>query len=141
MCCVIWRETRAACSHKTCAFTAVFDGGFDFNGGHAAAMGYPNIAIFVPMEFIVDDFRIPNSHENRKKQVEIPSSIKKPRRYKLACIPGAYLQNILTSPETKSSIQTIRGRLVSGKRARQSDGELWLCGGGIYPILICIHIY
>ena len=34
---VVCRETRAACSHRICAFTAVFDGGFVYNGERAAA--------------------------------------------------------------------------------------------------------
>ena len=34
---VVCCETRASCSHKNCAFIVNFDGGFCFNGGHAAA--------------------------------------------------------------------------------------------------------
>lgn len=39
MLCVVCRETRAACSHKICVFPANFDGGFAYNGEHAAGQG------------------------------------------------------------------------------------------------------
>ena len=35
--CVVCRKTRDAYSHKPCAFTANFDGGFTYNGECAAA--------------------------------------------------------------------------------------------------------
>ena len=43
--CVVCHETRAACSNETCDLTAVFDGGFAYNGNHPAEVSKTVVSV------------------------------------------------------------------------------------------------